>query len=344
MEVGQKLDVDKTYQEYLNTLIQCGEKIPNWMFFVDFIYDERSSVYVVPEKNAVVYGKRATEHSIFHELEHLRSRHNEIAVGYDEEFEKYVNFYFVGFRQGGCDGLFLEEGFNELSARYWFLKAKENDHKAKQSAIEEYKKRNYYAFEIYTCIGLCLILGLNVDEIRNSKYSGDSTCQNIIKNRVTYLTGDDKYWENMQQCLDSFEYAKRMEGFEASSSVRLNSLNGYYDLAYRLLFLALERKKIKTPEFNRRMMLFDKYASKSMKFFTEGKYIAEKCKNKETAIYGNKDIKKYVWTGLNQYFNKIYSAVRFFPAKKSILTKYNHNFTGMKQEGQPFEESFYGLM
>jgi len=343
MEFGRKININKLYQDYINTLFQHGEFVPGWMFFVKFVYGDNERTYADPENNKIYYGKNATPHSIIHELEHLRARHEEPVLGFNEEFEKYVSFYYVGFRKGGCEGLFLEEAFNELSARYWYLKLLGDDVEKRKQALEEYRNEHYYEFEIYTCIGLCLILGLNVDETRRSRNLNDTSCQEIIQNRVTELTGDEKYWSRMQMHLDCFEYLKRIESpITNCNNLKKETLEQYYEMAYKLLYVAFENKKISVSELNSRIEVLDRCAMKSARYFAEGMKIAEDCKNRENELFCKKTIKNQLWDNVNRLCLSIGSTIRFAPAKKSTILKakraLSHTFVDKKEL-----EDKYGL-
>lgn len=269
--------LNKLLREYILYLSNSGERIPEWIFDVCFSYEKALSYCFAElnaESNMIVYGKGATRHAILHELEHLRSRHNELVKGYDEEFERFVNFYFIGFRTSGSNGLFLEEAFNELSARKTEMAMFGETKKQQLRLVNEYKMQHYYNFEIYTVIALCALLGVKVEDVRKMKFSGDVTGQVALAELVEILTGDAEYWKRMQEKLDDFELLKRLPVFgETRKEMQQESLAEYYKLAYGLIVRAYHNKSMSADEVARAIYLFEAYSKKA------GQY----CKFSETA-------------------------------------------------------------
>ena len=258
-------------------LSNSGERIPEWLFDVRFSCEKvlpYCFAELDPESNVIVYGKGATRHAILHELEHLRSRHNELVKGYSEEFEKFVYFYFVGFRTSGANGLFLEEAFNELSARKTEMAMFGETKKQQFRLINEYKTQNYYNFEIYTVLALCSLLGVKVEDVRRMKFSGDTTGQDALAELIEILTTDAGYWKRMQEKLDDYEMVKRLPVFgETRKEMQQESLAEYYKLAYGLIVRAYHNKSMSADEVARAIYLFEAYSKKA------GQY----CKFAETA-------------------------------------------------------------
>ncbi len=279
-------------KKYLLTLRDSGEFIPAWLEKVNFVEDKNLAqgyAYASAEANCIYYRPDATEHAIVHELDHLRSRHKEYVIGYDEEFEKNVAFYFVGYRLGGFTGTFIEEGFNELSSRRVYLKMLKNEPEKRKATAIEYRDQKYYNFEMFTCIGLCALLGAKVDELYNLKFSGDTLGQDTIKNIVAELTGKIGYWNEMQNNLDAYQIAKRMiVGKKDREKFQKEHMQKYYNNAYGLLFLALENGKISKEDFKKRLRLFEFYTRRS------GEYAPEVAnmvfKSKKTAVDLNKRV------------------------------------------------------
>lgn len=279
-------------KNYLLTLRESGVFIPAWLKKVDFVEDKNLTqgyAYASAEANCIYYRPDATEHAIVHELDHLRSRHNNYVIGYDEEFEKNVKFYFVGFRLGGFTGTFIEEGFNELSSRRVYLKMLKNEPEKRKATAIEYRDQKYYNFEMFTCIGLCALLGANVDELSNLKFSGDTLGQDTIKKVVAELTGKPGYWDEMQSNLDAYQIAKRMiVGKKDRDKFQKEHMQKYYNNAYQLLFLALENGNISKEDFKKRLRLFEFYTRRSGEYAPE---IANMVfKSKKTAVESNKRV------------------------------------------------------
>lgn len=265
---GKKIDCDKLLQGYLTCLKDMNEYIPSWIEQVSFSYGqifEDATSTVIPEHNVILYGSNATEHSIVHELEHLRSRHNEISVGWDEDFEKNVPFYFVGFREYGVTGLFLEEGLNEISARKIYLKMISNKKELKENAKNEYKINGYYNFEMLSCLALCALIGEDIGTLLDLKFSGDSSGQGFIAQKMALETGNDRYWGFMQMYLDDYEFSKRLPIDKVTrNKVAKHNMHCYFDYAYKYLYHAVSKGSISKEELVERMKLFEFYTDKAI--------------------------------------------------------------------------------
>ena len=267
---NNKINTKLLLRKYIKTLQMMGEKVPEWINDVIFVLDETilsGYAYASAESNCVYYKSEASEHAIVHELDHLRSRHNSTVVGFDEEFEKFVEFYFVGFRLGGYTGSFLEEGFNELTSRKTYLTMIAGDAEKKKETFSEYKNRKYYNFEMFTCIALCALLGMNVEQVSKTKFSGDTLGQDTIKSIVTEMSGNAGLWNEMQDYLDSYLMAKRVIiGKKECEDYQKENMQKYYNKAYQLLFAALDSGKISKDEFKKRLRLFEFYTKRSAQY------------------------------------------------------------------------------
>ena len=358
-----KLDVDKVLALYLSTLRQMGEHIPKWLKDVNFVeFKELTGACATAsaESNTIYYRPDASAHAIFHELEHLRSRHKESVVGFDDLFERNVDFFFIGYHLGGFEGMFIEEGLNELSARKLYLKAIAGNETEKRKAFDEYKENKYYHLEMFTCISLAYLIGVNVDDLRRMKFSGDMTGSNFLREKVNALAGDSTYWRRMQEYLDGFEIAKRVYVDEKSKNeYKRESLTGYYGMAYNLLFTALERNKITIDEFRKRMQLFENYYAKSAKY-VDGLFESVK-KTKGLQLLRFKDVlvKNRVYSFAQSNKTKTYrtgvSSVRVnlpqvIPvASKSVAAKLFSKLVRIKEDenveyASTFDDIKYGLM
>lgn len=355
-----KLDIDKIKASYFETLMETEESVPYWMSDVIFVENNnlRGAVAMAnAEGNSVEFRSDATPHAIFHELEHLRSRHKESVVGFDDELEKPIRFYFIGYHQGGFDGIFLEEGFNELAARKLYLKSLKGDDEARRLAFDEYYLNKYYEFEMYTVIGLSCLLGMSAEQLRNLKYTGDCSGQEFIKNRVSELSGDSTLWTRMQYCLDGYEIAKRTIIDEKSKSeFKKESIVDYYNLAYELLFKALENKKITKEEFKKRLHYFESYFLKTTGMLIGVKEAVEHKKDSNLIKYRSSLLKNHVLTFAKNSRPEVFSfgdsmvktnikevspMVLMPSAKKLIFSRFRKRRERTLEN--VFEESKYGL-
>ena len=286
--------LNKLLRDYILELSSSGEYVPEWIFDAQFCYDERLNdcvAQVIPETNTIVYGDGTTVHAILHELEHLRSRHKDFVRGYDDELERFVNFYFVGYRTSGGTGLFLEEALDELSARMVEMKMFGTSKKERARLISEYKTHKYYNFEIYMTLGLCSLLGINVEDVRKLKYTGDTAGQDSIKKLVGYMAGDERYWHVFQEKLDDYEVAKRLQvPLETRRAVQKERLYDYYKLAYALIVRAHTQKMISAEDAGRAIYLFEEYSKKAGEYcdFAE----SARTRAKESLVYQNKSVAK----------------------------------------------------
>ena len=303
---SKKINTELLLEKYISTLIAMGEFVPAWIYEVDFVEEERivnGYAYASAEHNCIYYKPEATEHALVHELDHLRSRHNNHVVGFDEEFERFVEFYFVGFRLGGFTGTFLEEGLNELSSRRVYLNMISNNVENRRKAFLEYRSKNYYNFEMFTSMGLCALLGLNVEELSKMKFSGDTLGQDTIKSIVADLTGRATFWNEMQDGLDSYEMAKRtIIGKKESEDFQKDSIKNYYSMAYKLLFVALENGKISKEEFKKRLRLFEFYTKRSAEYAPKMANMVFRAK--QTAVELNRKVLSKNLLIIRQYANK----------------------------------------
>lgn len=274
--------LNRILRDYILELTISGEYIPEWLFDARFLYDEYLNDCVAQlnaETNCIVYGKNTSTHAILHELEHLRSRHNELVKGYDDELEKIVYFYFVGYRTSGGNGLFLEEALNELSARKMQMRMFGGSKKSRIRLLNEYKAEKYYNFEIYMTFGLCSLLGLKVDDVTKLKFTRDTTGQDSLRQIVDFMAGDERYWIRLQEPLDDYEMAKRMPmSLESRRDMQKERLFEYYKLAYGLIVLAHNRKIISTAEAGRAIYLFEEYGKKAGSYFKYAEAMRQKAK------------------------------------------------------------------
>lgn len=284
----------KLLRDYILELSGSGQYVPEWLFDARFYFDPDLNdcfAQLDPESNCVVYGKGTTVHAILHELEHLRSRHKEMVKGYDEERERFVYFYFVGYRTSGINGLFLEEALNELSARKIEMKMFGTSKKAQMRLVNEYKTNKYYTFEIFMTLGLCSLLGIKVEDVKNLKFAGDASGQESLSQLVGFMAGDDKYWLRMQESLDDFEMSKRLPlTFGTRSEMQREKLYEYYKLAYRLIVNAYNRKIISSAEAGRAVYLFEEYSKKAGEYCKHAESMRQKAKT--TVTNQNKSAEK----------------------------------------------------
>ena len=263
------INTQELLKKYISTLKEMGKFVPAWIYDVEFVEEDvivNGYAYASAENNKIYYKSDATEHALVHELDHLRSRHETFVTGYDEDFERFVEFYFVGFRLGGFTGAFIEEGFNELSSRNIYLRMLKNEPEKRRAVFLEYNDRQYYNFEMFTSIAICSLLGLKVEELSSLKFSGNTSGQEAIKLITTYLTNDANYWSEMQSNLDSYIMAKRMcVSKDEKERWQKENMQNYYNSAYMLLFKALEYDKISKEEFKTRLRLFEFYTRRATK-------------------------------------------------------------------------------
>lgn len=266
-KIFNESNLNKLLRDYIDAISNSGEYVPEWIFDVNFFYDKTMNdcfAQLDAEKNVITYGRGATTHAILHELEHLRSRHKELVKGYDEEFERIIHFYFVGFRTSGANGLFLEEALNELSSRKLEMLMFGNTQKQRSRLISEYKTQSYYNFEIYMTLALCSLLGVKVEDVRKMKYSGDTTGQVTLSELIEILTGDSKYWIMMQENLDDYELLKRLPVYgDTKKQMQRECLSEYYKKAYTMIVRAYQNKTMSASEVARAIYLFEEYSKKA---------------------------------------------------------------------------------
>ena len=359
-----KNEIFNVLELYLQTLKESGEDIPDWVSSVRFCYDENldnAAAYVDADDNSIVFGPYATPHAIFHELEHIRSRHKKRCIGLDEEFNQ-VEYYNVGFSNSGFNGVFLEEGFNELAARKLSIRACKNDSEKLTQLYKEFRENKYYNFEMYICFSICSLLNIKVSNIYKMKFSGDSSSQEFLDKKFEEISNNPNAWKDLQAKLDLYEYAKKsLKGDDFATSYKKLQLFGYAEQAYDILFKALENHAISSNECIKRLRQFDYYLKKSQNFINF-KVQDDFATAKQESIKRNKRVitRNHILTYVGKNRKKITSdngfvwsgdLIDYIPAKKPslpwfILSLYekNSNLEKSISSMEPLiEESALGL-
>lgn len=259
-------NIEEVFNTYINTLQELGEEIPDWVSSVRFFYDENLSnavAYVDADNNSITFGDHATLHAIFHELEHIRSRHRKTSVGLDDDYNK-VEYYNVGFTDNGFTGVFLEEGFNELFARKLSIRACQGDFEKLSALYKEFETNKYYNFEMYVCFSICSLLNIKISDMHQMKFTGDATCQKFLNQKFEELTQIPNAWKDLQAELDLYEYAKKsIKDTKFAEVYKKEHLAKYAMYSYNLLFRALQNKTISPDECLKRLRRFDYYIKRS---------------------------------------------------------------------------------
>ena len=352
------VDFYALHKKYIECLKSLDEFIPSWLLDVDFQHSNEidGTSMLLPEHNIIVYSDKASEHAIIHEFEHLRSRHNNLSVGWDDEFEKNVYFYFIGFREYGANGLFLEEGFNEIASRRIYLKMLEMSKKSKQQAFSEYKHYKYYTHEMLTCIALCMALGENIDFFLKLKTTGNTAGQDAIAGKINMITGKPSYWKQMQSYLDDYELAKRVipNGHTEKQKYLAEYMQNYYTMVYDMLFNAFQNGNISRESLIRRMELFECYSNRTVKLNPKLLGCLENAKktsmlnhmqtiSKGHLFYEISANREKIEKGSSFVYRDIVTKIPYFDAK-SIVKNMPLVLTVKSLRNLPIEEKSYGLV